>query len=279
MSICIQLTVLVGCVDIRKIGLVSAEQIAEAITNKTILVSIMAANNEIGTLQPVDKIGKLCKESGVLFHTDAAQAVGKVPLDVEEAGVDLLSISGHKIYGPKGIGALYVRRRQPHVRLDPRMDGGGHERGMRSGTLPVPLVVGLGKACTLCWEEMPREADRLAGLREKLRSGFMERVDGVTLNGHPTRRLPNNLNVSFAHVQSEAVLVALRNVAISSGSACTSASLEPSHVLKAIGLEDSLAHASIRFGIGRFNTEEEIDYTAKRVIEEVRRALGLSDDG
>jgi len=257
-------------------GRVSVGQVTEALTDQTILVSIMAANNEIGTLQPVAEISKLCKDHGVLFHSDAVQAVGKVPVDVEAQGVDLLSLSGHKLYGPKGIGALYVRRREPHVRLEPLFDGGGHERGMRSGTLPVPLIVGLGKACALCQEEMPREAERLRRLRERLRRGIVDNLADVFLNGHPEERLPGNLNLSFAHVEGEALMMSMRNVAVSSGSACTSASIEPSYVLKALGLSDELAHGSLRFGLGRFNTEEEVDFVIGEVVQNVNRLRALS---
>lgn len=257
-------------------GSVSVEQIAEALTDKTILVSVMAANNEIGTLQPITEIGRLCKERGVFFHTDAVQAVGKVPLDVEEMGIDLLSLTAHKIYGPKGIGALYVRGRNPRVRLEPLLDGGGHERGLRSGTLPVPSIVGFGKACALCREEMAREAVRLAQLRERLRMGIMDRLEHVFLNGHPTERLPGNLNLSFAYVEGEALMMSLKGVAVSSGSACTSANPEPSYVLKALGVSDELAHSSIRFGLGRFTTPEEVDYVIQEVIQAVQRLRDLS---
>ncbi len=257
-------------------GRVSAEQVAAALTERTVLVSVMAANNEIGTLQPIAAIGRLCKERGVLLHCDAAQAAGKVPLDVEALGVDLLSVSAHKLYGPKGVGALYVRRRNPHVRLEPLLDGGGHERGMRSGTLPVPLIVGLGMACDLCGEELPTEAERLTRLRERLRQGIQSQVTETRLNGHPTERLPNNLNLSFAHVHGEALLMGLQDVAVSSGSACTSANVEPSYVLRAIGLDDELAHASLRFGLGRFTTEEEVDYTVTAVARVVARLRALS---
>jgi cysteine desulfurase len=257
-------------------GRVTAEQVAGALTDKTILVSVMAANNEIGTLQPIPTIGKVCKQRGVLFHTDAAQAAGKMPLDVEAMCIDLLSLSAHKMYGPKGVGALYVRRRDPHVRLEPVFDGGGHERGLRSGTLPVPLIVGFGKACELCRAEMADETKRLIGLREKLKAGIMGQLEEVRLNGHPTERLPGNLNLSFAFVRGEALLMGLRNIAVSSGSACTSAQPEPSYVLKAIGLDDELAHASIRFGLGRFNTEEQVDYAAAEVVRVVRHLRSLS---
>jgi cysteine desulfurase len=257
-------------------GQVTVEQVAQALTPRTILVSVMAANNEIGTLQPIRQIGRLCKERGVLFHTDAAQAAGKVPLDVEEMGVDLLSVSAHKMYGPKGIGALYVRRRDPRVRLEPQMDGGGQERGLRSGTSNVPAIVGFGVACELCRQEMPDEARRLTGLRERLRRGIQEQLDGVTLNGHPDQRLPGNLNLSFTLVKGEALLMALRDVALSSGSACTTASLEPSYVLKALGLDDDLAHASIRFGLGRFNTEEEVEAVIREVVRVVHYLRALN---
>jgi cysteine desulfurase len=257
-------------------GRVTANAIAQAITDRTILVSIMAANNEIGTLQPIEAIGRMCKDRQILFHTDATQAAGKVPLDVEALHVDLLSLSAHKMYGPKGVGALYVRRRDPHVRLEPLFDGGGHERGMRSGTLPVPNIVGFGAACRLCAAEMTEEAERLTGLRERLRSGLMADIEDCTLNGHPEERQPGNLNLSFAHVQGEALLMALKNVAVSSGSACSSASVEPSYVLRALGVPDELAHGSIRFGIGRFNHEEEIDFTLAEVSQHVRRLRSIS---
>ena len=259
------------------LGRVTAHEVAQAITDQTIMVSIMTANNEIGTLQPIRDIGRVCKERQVLLHTDATQAAGKVPLDVEALHVDLLSLSAHKMYGPKGVGALYVRRRDPHVRLEPLFDGGGHERGMRSGTLPVPIIVGFGAACRLCAAEMPEEANRLLGLqRDRLLTGLLEKVVDCTLNGHPEQRLPGNLNLSFAHVQGEALLMALKNVAVSSGSACTSASVEPSYVLRALGVPDDLAHGSIRFGIGRFNTMEEIDFAIAEVAREVRRLRSIS---
>jgi cysteine desulfurase len=257
-------------------GRVTVEQIAQALTPRTVLVSIMAANNEIGTLQPIRAIGRLCKERGVLFHSDAAQAAGKVPLDVEDMGIDLLSLSAHKMYGPKGVGALYVRRRDPRVRLEPQMDGGGQERGLRSGTSNVAGIVGFGVACELCRQEMASEAARLTQLRERLRCGIQEELGDVTLNGHPTERLPGNLNLSFAHVKGEALLMALRDVAVSSGSACTTASLEPSYVLKALGLDDELAYGSIRFGLGRFNTSEEIDVVVREVVRVVRYLRALN---
>jgi len=259
-----------------KYGRVSAQQVREAITDKTILVSIMTANNEIGTVHPVAEIGKVCKERGVLFHTDAVQAVGKIPMDVQAMGIDLLSLSGHKIYGPKGIGALYVRKKDPRVRLEAMIDGGGHERGMRSGTLPVPGIVGLGMAAELCRLEMADESPRLIKLREKLRTAIMERLPDVYLNGHPTERLPGNLNVSFAYVEGEGLMMGMKEIAVSSGSACTSASLEPSYVLKALGVGDELAHSSIRFGLGRFTTEEEVDFTAELVNSSVERLREMS---
>jgi cysteine desulfurase len=257
-------------------GRVSAQQVADAITDKTILVTIMAANNEIGTVQPVAEIGKVCKAKGVLFHTDATQAVGKVPVDVQGMGIDLLSMSAHKMYGPKGIGALYVRKKDPRVRLDAIIDGGGHERGMRSGTLPVQNIVGFGVACELARQEMPAESQRLLKLREKLRKAIMEALPEVYLNGHPTERLPGNLNLSFAYVEGEGMMMGMKDIAVSSGSACTSASLEPSYVLKALGVGDELAHSSIRFGLGRFNTEEEVDYTADHVITAVNKLRAMS---
>jgi cysteine desulfurase len=268
----------VTVLPVDRFGQISAEQVAAALTDKTILVSVMAANNEVGTLQPLREIGRLCKERGVLFHSDAAQAAGKIPLDVTDLGVDLLSLSAHKMYGPKGIGALYVRRRDPHVRLEPLLDGGGHERGLRSGTLPVPLVVGFGRACELCRAEMTEEAQRLTSLRERLRSGIQDRLESVQLNGHPTERLPNNLNLSFAFVDGEALMMAVRDVAVSSGSACTSAEPEPSYVLRAMGVPDALARASLRFGLGRFTTEEEINYAANAFVAAVERLRGISPE-
>ncbi|HEY1861308.1 MAG TPA: IscS subfamily cysteine desulfurase [Gemmataceae bacterium] len=262
--------------DVDKYGRVSPEQIAKAMTDKTILVTVMAANNEIGSLNPIKDIGKLCKQKGVLFHTDGVQAAGKVPVNVEEMGIDLLSMSGHKIYGPKGIGALYVRRKDPRVRLEPLIDGGGQERGMRSGTLAVTNIVGLGKACELCQQEMPDESKRLFNLRERLRTGITKQLEEVYLNGHPTERLPGNLNLSFAYVEGEAMMMGIKNVAVSSGSACTSASLEPSYVLKALGVGDELAHSSIRFGLGRFNTQDEVDFVIDDVVKAVTHLREMS---
>jgi cysteine desulfurase len=252
-------------------GLVSAEAVEQALTDRTVLVSVIAANNEIGTLNPVEKIGRCCHERGILFHTDATQAVGKVPLDVRSDSIDLLSLSAHKVYGPKGVGALYVRRRDPQVRLTPLFDGGGHERGFRSGTLPVPLVVGLGEASAIAARERDEEAARLLGLRERLHAGIGARVPAIHLNGHPTVRLPGNLNLSFEYVDGEALMMAMRDVAVSSGSACTSAEPEPSHVLLAMGLDEDLARASLRFGLGRFTTAEEIDFAIDAVAEAVGR--------
>lgn len=257
-------------------GRIDLAELAAAITDRTILVSIMAANNEIGVLQPVREIGALCRERGVLFHTDAVQAAGKVPLDVEADSIDLASLSAHKMYGPKGVGALYVRSRNPRVQLAAQMDGGGHERAMRSGTLNVPGIVGFGEACEICRREMPEEAPRLAALRDRLKAKLEAGLDEVYVNGSMEHRLPNNLNMSFAYVEGESLLMGISEVAVSSGSACTSATLQPSHVLKALGVGDELAHTSIRFGLGRFNTEEEIDYTAGRVIETVKRLRELS---
>lgn len=262
--------------EVDQYGRVSPQQVAEAITDQTILVTVMAANNEIGTIFPVREIGAVCKERGVLFHTDAVQAVGKIPVNVQEMGIDLLSLSGHKIYGPKGIGALHVRKKNPRVRLEPIIDGGGHERGMRSGTLPVPMIVGLGKACELCQQEMVEETERLTRLREKLRESIMSRLPEVYLNGHPTERLPGNLNLSFNYVEGEGLMMGIKDVAVSSGSACTSASLEPSYVLRALGVGDELAHSSIRFGLGRFTTEEEVDYVADLLVREVARLREMS---
>jgi cysteine desulfurase len=269
-----------GCevtyLPVDKYGRVSADDVRAAITDKTILVSIMAANNEIGTIQPVKEIGKVCKEKGVLFHTDAVQAVGKIALNVDDMGIDLLSLTGHKIYGPKGIGALYVRKKDPRVRLDAQIDGGGHERGMRSGTLPVPLIVGLGTACEIAKNEMAEESKRTFALRERLRKSIMDRLPETYLNGHPEARLPGNLNLSFAYVEGEGLMMGIKDVAVSSGSACTSASLEPSYVLRALGVGDELAHSSIRFGIGRFTTQDEVDFTADLVVREVKRLREMS---
>jgi cysteine desulfurase len=259
-----------------KEGIVDPEDVRKAITDRTVLITIMMANNEVGTINPVAEIGRIAHERGVLFHCDAVQGVGKLPVDVDEMSIDLLSISAHKIYGPKGMGALYVRRRNPRVRLAPLIDGGGHERGMRSGTLNVPGIVGLGKACEISLEEMETESKRLLALREKLRKRLLDRLEAVYLNGSLEHRLPGNLNVSFAYVEGESLLMGLKDVAVSSGSACTSASLEPSYVLRALGVGEDLAHTSIRFGLGRFNTEEEVDFVADHVIENVSRLREMS---
>jgi cysteine desulfurase len=261
---------------VQKDGLIDLEELKRAMDDKTILVTIMAANNEIGVVQPIAEIGKLCHEKGVIFHTDATQYVGKVPMDVIKQNLDLVSISGHKMYGPKGVGALYVRRKNPRVQLAPQIDGGGHERGMRSGTLNVPGIAGLGKACQICYEEMPQESCRMAGMRNRLRDKIMSRLDEVYINGAWEHRLPGNLNISFAYVEGESLLMGINDIAVSSGSACTSATLEPSYVLKALGTGDDLAHSSIRFGLGRFNTEAEVDYVADRVVETVERLRELS---
>jgi cysteine desulfurase len=257
-------------------GLVDLDRLRGAITDRTVLISIMAANNEIGTIEPVHEIGRVAKEKGVLFHTDATQAVGKIPVNVEEWGVDLLSLTAHKLYGPKGVGALYIRSSKPRVKITSLIDGGGQERGVRSGTLNVPGIVGMGKACEIAREEVLIDGERLTVLTERLKSGIMSQLDQVSVNGHLSQRLPGNMHLSFAFIEGESLLMGLKDIAVSTGSACTSASLEPSHVLKAIGLEEHLAHASIRFGLGRFNTQEEVDYTVRRVVEEVRRLRELS---
>jgi cysteine desulfurase len=257
-------------------GLVDLEQLQAAITDKTILISIMYANNEIGVIQPIAELGKIAKSKGVLLHTDATQAVGKIPVNVIKDNIDLMSLSGHKMYGPKGVGALYVRRKSPRVQITAQMDGGGHERGMRSGTLNVPGIVGLGEACALCQAEMPEESKRMAFLRDKLRDKLQSELDETYINGTMEHRLPNNLNISFAYVEGESLLMGINDIAVSSGSACTSATLEPSYVLKALGAGDDLAHSSIRFGLGRFNTEEEVDYVAAKVIDVVKKLRELS---
>ena len=269
-----------GCrvtyLDVDKQGRVTAQQVREAITDKTILVSVMFANNEIGTVQPIAEIGAVCRELGVLFHTDAVQGLGKLPFNVDEVKADLVSLTAHKIYGPKGVGALYVRRKPVRVRLAPQIDGGGHERGMRSGTLNVPGIVGFGKAAEIAKAEMVEEGLRTGKLRKKLEDYLFSHLDHLELNGHPLHHLPGNLNVSFAYVEGEALMMAIKHVAVSSGSACTSASLEPSYVLRACGVSEELAHTSIRFGIGRFNTEEEIDYVGKYVVEQVNKLREMS---
>jgi cysteine desulfurase len=261
---------------VQRDGLVNLDELKAAMTDKTILVSIMYANNEIGVLQPVEEIGKLCRERGIVFHTDATQAVGKVPVDVNKQNIDVLSISAHKMYGPKGVGALYVRRKNPRVQLSAIIDGGGHERGMRSGTLNVPGIVGLGKACELCMEEMPAESKRLTAMRDRLRQTIEKNLDEVYVNGDYEHRLPGNLNMSFLYVEGESLLMGINDIAVSSGSACTSATLEPSYVLKALGLGDDLAHSSIRFGLGRFNTDAEVDYVAAKIVDVVKKLRELS---
>jgi cysteine desulfurase len=256
-------------VPVDETGMVRPEAIAAALTDRTVLVSVMAANNEVGTINPIREIGALCHDRGVVLHTDATQAVGKVPVDVQADHIDLLSLSAHKFHGPKGIGALYVRRRDPQVRLTPLFDGGGHERGLRSGTPAVPLIVGLGKAAELARREGPEDARRMLALRERLHAGIAARVEAIRPNGHPTQRLAGNLNLSFAYVDGEALMMAMRDVAVSSGAACTSADPEPSHVLRAMGLDEDSARASLRFGLSRFTTEEEIDHAFEAVARAV----------
>jgi cysteine desulfurase len=268
--------VTVTYLPVDKYGMVDPGAVRAAITDKTVLITLMYANNEIGTIHPVAEIGRIAKEKGVIFHCDAVQAVGKIPVDVERDGIDLLSMSAHKIYGPKGVGAIYVRSKGPRVRLTPQMDGGGHERGMRSGTLNVTGIVGLGKACEIAQAEMAEETRRTLDLRNKLQAGIFERLDEVYLNGHPTERLPGNLNVSFAYVEGESLLMGISDIAVSSGSACTSATLEPSYVIRALGIDEELAHSSIRFGLGRFNTEEEVGCVTERVTREVKRLREMS---
>ena len=267
---------LVTYLPVQPDGLVAVEDVARAITDKTILVSIMYANNEIGIINPIREIGKLCHDKGVLFHTDAVQAVGKIPVSVIADNIDLLSLTAHKLYGPKGVGALYVRRRNPRVQLNAQIDGGGHERGMRSGTLNVPGIVGLGAACEIAMNEMDAEAVRLRGLRDYMRAKFEAALDYVHVNGNMEHHLPNNLNMSFVYVEGESLLMGINDIAVSSGSACTSATLEPSYVLKALGLGDDVAHSSIRFGLGRFNTKEEVDYVSDKLIDTVLKLRELS---
>lgn len=261
---------------VQKDGIIDLDMLRDAITDKTILVTIMYANNEIGVVQPVAEIGKIAKERGVLFHSDAVQAIGKIPVNVTRDNIDLMSLTGHKLYGPKGVGALYVRRRNPRVQVTSQMDGGGHERGMRSGTLAVPLIVGFGKACELCEQEMAQEAARLTTMRDRLHKTITTALEDVYLNGHPTERLPNNLNLSFAYVEGESLLMGCKEIALSSGSACTSATLEPSYVLRALGVGTELAHSSIRFGLGRFSKDDEVDYAATRIIETVTKLREMS---
>ena len=257
-------------------GLVDPAAVDAAITDKTVLISIMMANNEIGTIEPVAEIGKMARARGVLFHTDAVQACGKIPVNVDALHADLLSITAHKMYGPKGVGALYVRMGRPRVKLVPLIDGGGHERGRRSGTLNVPGIVGFGKACEVCLRVMDQEAARVTALRDCLKRRLFDNLDYVHLNGHPERRLPHNLNVSFEFVEGESMLMSLKDIAVSSGSACTSATLEPSYVLMALGVGEQLAHTSIRFGLGRWTTEAEVDYVAARAVENVKKLRAMS---
>ena len=261
---------------VQRDGRVDPEDVRKAITPKTILITVMYANNEIGVVNPIAEIGKIAREHGVFFAVDAVQAAGKIPVDVQKDNIDLLTISAHKMYGPKGVGALYVRRRNPRVQLSAIIDGGGHERGMRSGTLNVPGIVGLGKACEICKDEMAQEGARLRRLRDRLKDGLMGKLDELFINGSMEHRLPNNLNISFSYVEGESLLMGINDVAVSSGSACTSATLEPSYVLKALGVGDDLAHTSIRFGLGRFNTEEEVDYVTKRLVQVVSKLRELS---
>ncbi|KAJ1698194.1 hypothetical protein LUZ63_006706 [Rhynchospora breviuscula] len=256
-------------------GLVDLDQLAAAIRPDTGLVSVMAVNNEIGVVQPMEEIGRICREKGIPFHTDAAQALGKIPIDVEKMGIALMSLSGHKIYGPKGVGALYLRRR-PRVRVEPQMSGGGQERGIRSGTVPTPLVVGMGAACEIAAKEMEYDTRRVTSLQERLLNGIRSRLDEVVVNGSMEHRYPGNLNVSFAYVEGESLLMGLKEVAVSSGSACTSASLEPSYVLRALGVDEDMAHTSIRFGIGRFTTEAEIDRAIELTVQQVEKLRNMS---
>lgn len=262
--------------SVDEFGMVDLDALRNAIKDTTILVSIMMANNEIGTIQPVAEIGKICREKGVIFHTDATQGVGKIPVDVNAMNIDLMSFTAHKMYGPKGVGALYVRKKSPRVKLSEQMHGGGHERGMRSGTLNVPGIVGFGKACEICKEEMESESKRLIYLRDKMINTFLSRVKYSYLNGHPTERLPHNVNVSFEYVEGEGLMMGIKDLAVSSGSACTSATLEPSYVLKALGRGDELAHSSIRYGLGRFTTEEEVDFAIEQTIDSVNHLRELS---
>jgi cysteine desulfurase len=271
----------VSYLQVEKEGFIDLDRLRDAITDQTILVTIMQANNEIGVIQDVESIGRICREKGVLFHTDATQALGKIPVDVQKQNIDLASFSAHKIYGPKGVGALYVRKKNPRVKLTAQMDGGGHERGMRSGTLNVPGIVGFAKAVEIAVAEMETETARVRKMRDEMWKTFQVRLDELYINGpdplvKPEWRLPGNLNVSFAFVEGEALMMGIKDIAVSSGSACTSASLEPSYVLKALGVGDDLAHTSIRFGIGRFNTQEEIDYTIEHMVEAVEKLRDMS---
>ena len=268
-----------GCevtyLHVAKNGLIDLDQLREAITDQTALVSIMGVNNEIGVIQPMAEIGAICREKGVFFHSDCAQAVGKIPLDVNQMNIDLMSISGHKIYGPKGVGALYVRRK-PRVRLTPLFSGGGQERGMRAGTLPTPLCVGLGEACAIAGREMVQESERLHYLRDRLYKGITDQLPEVYINGDLDQRIPGNLNLSFAYVEGESLMMGIKNLCVSSGSACTSASLEPSYVLRALGVTEDLAHTSLRIGLGRFTTEQEVDAAVDEIVDQVKKLRELS---
>jgi cysteine desulfurase len=262
--------------DVDQHGLVDPEAVRAAIRENTVLISVMWANNEIGTIQPVAEIGRIARERGLLFHSDAVQAVGKIPVDVEAAGIDLLSVSAHKMYGPKGVGALYIRRRNPPIRITPLLHGGGHERGKRSGTLAVPNIVGLGAACEIAGRDMSSEASRNAKLRDRLKDALLSQIDHVELNGHPAQRLPNNLNLSFRYVEAESLIMGLPDIALASGSACTSGSVEPSYVIKALGGDEERAHSSIRFGLGRWTTEAEIDETIEMLVKTIHRLRAIS---
>ena len=261
---------------VKQNGIIDLDELRAAVTDKTAIVSIMAVNNEIGVIQPLKEIGKICREKGAFFHTDAAQAFGKIPLNVDEMNIDLMSISGHKIYGPKGIGALYVRRKNPRVRIEAMIDGGGQERGMRSGTLPTPLVVGLGAAAKIAGAEMASENERLTKLAGKFKTAIHASIKDVFLNGDEHKRIPGNVNLSFAYIEGESMIMAIKDLAVSSGSACTSASLEPSYVLRALGLNEEMAHTSIRFGFGRFTTEQEVDFAIETVNKHVNKLREMS---
>lgn len=269
-----------GCrvtyLPVDEFGIIDLQNLKKAISTDTILVSIMTANNEIGTIQDISEIGVICKQNDILFHTDATQAIGKIKLNLKNMDVDLVSFSGHKIYGPKGIGLLYVRDRKPKIRLEPQMDGGGHEHGLRSGTLNVPAIVGLAQALKLCYEEMEEDHIRIANFRDKMQDAFLSRLDDVYLNGHPVKRISNNLNMSFMYAEDSAVMMSMKEIAVSSGSACSTAQPQPSHVLKALGLSEDRKHSAIRFGLGRFNTEEEVQYVIERVIGIVKTLRNLS---
>lgn len=257
-------------------GAIDLNRLEDSISDQTFLVSIMIANNEIGTIQDVEKIGEVCRNKGVIFHTDATQAVGQIDIDINKFKIDMLSFSGHKIFGPKGIGALYIRSKNPKVIVQPQIHGGGHERGLRSGTLNVPAIVGFAKALELSYQSMKEESKRLSGLRDKMQQSFFSDLDDVYLNGHPTSRLPNNLNLSFMYVEDSALMMSIKDIAVSSGSACSTAQPQPSHVLKALGISEDRRHSAIRFGLGRFNTKEEIDYVIDKVVENVKSIRNLS---